>query len=358
LTNKPFYTNPLVLLILAVIVSSLSLALALKYLLPLIIGIAIAFLIEPAVSFLERKTKLDRSIVSGFVVITIFVLTGYIIILIIRRLTFELSGLIRSLPNYNYYYEMIIDKLSSYLFYYSTKIPEELLIYLKTNLREILSTLTGVISNIYSLLMKQVGVVPHLIIDVIIIVIFTFLFSYFISKEKNTIMKVVKNLVSKTLQDKIKILQMELILSFFRLLKAQIFLVLITTFITIIGFYILRVKYALTIGIICGILDILPLFGPSLIFIPWIIFSLIMGNIKFTMGLLALYVITIVSRQILQAKVIGANLGLHPILTLTSIYLGVQIFGFAGLFIGPLVVVIVKTLIQSGIIPPIFKSNS
>jgi len=345
-------------LVLAVIITAISIALAIKYLLPLIIGLALAFLIEPVVSFLEKKTKLERGIVSGFVVITIFVLTGYIIIMIIRRLTFELSALIRTLPNYNYYYEMMIDKVSSYLLYYSTKIPDEILIYINNNLKEILSTLTGVLSNIYSLLMKQVGVIPNLILDVMIIVVFTFLFSYFISKEKNAIMLVVKNLVSKTLQDKIKILQMEIILSFFRLLKAQIFLVFITTFITIVGFYLLKVRYALTIGIICGILDILPVFGPSLIFIPWIIFSMIMGNIYFALWLLVLYVITIVSRQVLQAKVIGANLGLHPILTLTSIYLGIKIFGFIGLFIGPLVVVIVKTLIQSGIIPPIFKSNS
>lgn len=351
----PFYTNPFFLLIVTVIISSISIALAIRYLLPIIIGIVIAIMIEPIVSFVERKTKLSRDFASGFVVISIFVISGYVVTEILSRLTLELSGLIRNIPNYNYYYEMIIENLSTYLLYYSTKIPDDILMFLKNNIKEILATLTGVLTNIYSLLMKQVGAVPYLLTDILILVIFTFLFSYLISKEKNKIIRTARNLLSDTLQDKIKALQMELILSFFRLLKAQIFLVLITTFITILGFYILKIKYSMTLGIICGILDIMPLFGPSLIFITMIIFSLIMGNIKFAMGLTLLYIITIVTRQVLQAKVIGDRLGIDPILTLTSIYLGIKVFGFMGLFIGPLVVVIIRTLIQSGIIPPISK---
>ncbi|WP_281273749.1 AI-2E family transporter [Biomaibacter acetigenes] len=166
-------------------------------------------------------------------------------------------------------------------------------------------------------------------------------------------MKFLMNILPDTLQEKIKKVQIELFLSFINMIKAQVILVTISTTITILGFYILKVDYALTLGLICGLLDILPLFGPSLVFIPWIIFSVIMGNISFAMGLLILYVIIIGSRQIFQAKIIGQNLGIDPLLTLVSIYLGIEIFGFMGLFIGPLVVVIMRALIHSGIIPPL-----
>jgi sporulation integral membrane protein YtvI len=201
--------------------------------------------------------------------------------------------------------------------------------------------------------MDKITMVPNLFVNIFVFLIFVFLFSYFFSKDKSKIKKFLMNILPDTLQEKIKKVQIELFLSFINMIKAQVILVMISTTITILGFYILKVDYALTLGLICGLLDILPLFGPSLIFIPWIIFSVIMGNISFAIGLLILYVIIIGSRQIFQAKIIGQNLGIDPLLTLVSIYLGIEIFGFMGLFIGPLVVVIMRALIHSGIIPPL-----
>ena len=197
--------------------------------------------------------------------------------------------------------------------------------------------------------------VPNLFVNILVIIVFVFLFSYFLTKDRDKIIQAVKRLVPEQFHEKVKSVQIELILSFFRLIKAQIILVFISTLITVLGFYILKVEYALTLGIICGVLDIMPLFGPSLIFIPWIIYLIVVGNINLAIGLLVLYIIVLGSRQMLQAKIVGQNLGIDPLLTLLSIYLGINLFGWKGLFIGPLVVVVVRALIHSGIIPPISK---
>ena len=135
-------------------------------------------------------------------------------------------------------------------------------------------------------------------------------------------------------------------------------LVLISTLITIVGFYILKVEYALSLGIICGLLDMLPLVGPSLIFVPWIVVTVIMGNLNYAIKVLILYIIVLSNRQILQAKIVGQNLGIDPLLTLLSIYLGVEAYGFLGLFVGPLVVVIVRALIHCGVIPPLERPKN
>ena len=161
--------------------------------------------------------------------------------------------------------------------------------------------------------------VPNLFVNIFVVLIFIFLFSYFISKDKNKIIETVKNIFPEQLQEQVKSIQLELIFSFIRLIKAQIILVLVSTIITVTGFYILKIDYALTLGIICGLLDIMPLVGPSLIFIPWIIYLFVVGNTKIALGLLLLYVIMIGSRQVLQAKVVGQNLGIDPLLTLVSI---------------------------------------
>lgn len=347
--------NPLIIFIFAVIVVALLIAIALKYFLPLIIGVFIAILVDPIVNFIEKKLRINRGFVVGVVLTLIFCLSGYIFTLVITRLTFELSKLIHALPNYYYYYNMIFDKINLYFIYFSSRIPDEILDYVKNNFNQILSIMTGYISKIYSFLMEKIAMLPNLFVNLFIFIIFIFLFSFFLSKDKSNILRFIKSILPDSLQEKVKKVQIEVFISFIRMIKAQIILVIISTTITILGFYILKVDYALTLGLICGLLDILPLLGPSIIFIPWIIFSVIMGNINFALGLLLLYVIMIGSRQIFQAKIIGQNLGIDPLLTLISLYLGIEVFGFWGLFIGPLVVVIVRALFHSGILPPLYK---
>lgn len=348
---------PIAFLILAIILTSLFIVLALKHLLPLVIGIILAVLIDPIVSFVERKTGFARGVITAIVLTAIFCGLGYVFFLIIARFTFELARLINLIPYQRDYFNTILDKIFLFINSFFSRIPEEILTYVKANLNQILSTITGSISDFYSFLVNKIWMVPNLFISGFAIIVFVFLFTYFLTKDKDKIIEAIKNLFPEQLQEQVKLLQVEIIFSFFRLIKAQIILVIISTVITVIGFYILKVDYALILGIICGLLDIMPLFGPSLIFIPWIIYSIIVHNINFAVGLLLLYVIIIGSRQILQAKVIGQNLDVDPLLTLISIYLGIEMLGWKGLFIGPLVVVVVRALIHSGIIPPLTKTT-
>lgn len=346
--------KPIIILLLAVIVSSLVILFVLKYLLPLFFGIIIAIVIEPLINFLSKRVKLTRGISSSIVLTAVFIVFLYGSTMLVTRLTFELGKLINMLPNY----DIIIDRLSDYFVYLSEKVPDDIIIFLETNINQILSYMTGFLSNFYSFLMSKLSMIPNLLGNVLIFVIFTFLFGYFLSREKEKIIASLKNILPDSLQNKLKAVQLELLVSFFRLIKAQILLVTISTVITITGFYILRVNYALTLGLLCGLFDILPVFGPSIIFIPWIIFCLVTGDIGMAISLLVLYIIILGSRQLLQAKVIGQNLGIDPFLTLLSIYLGIQFFGFLGLFLGPLVVVVVRALLQSGLIPPLYNTKS
>lgn len=347
--------SPILLLSLAVIITSAVIVLSIKHLLPLVLGILISILIDPVVSYIERKLDFDRGVITAVVLAAIFCLVGYISLLIVGRFTFELARFIHFLPTQMNKINALIDKFYPYLLNFFAKIPGDVLAYLKANLNQILYTITGSLTNLYSYLVNKVGMVPNLFVNILVIIVFVFLFSYFLTKDRDKIIQAVKRLVPEQFHEKVKSVQIELILSFFRLIKAQIILVFISTLITVLGFYILKVEYALTLGIICGVLDIMPLFGPSLIFIPWIIYLIVVGNINLAIGLLVLYIIVLGSRQMLQAKIVGQNLGIDPLLTLLSIYLGINLFGWKGLFIGPLVVVVVRALIHSGIIPPISK---
>ena len=107
--------------------------------------------------------------------------------------------------------------------------------------------------------------------------------------------------------------------------------------------------YIFTIGILVGILDILPILGPGTLFIPWIIWEIISGDTGFAVSLLVLYVIISVVRQFLEPKIIGDNIGLHPLATLISLYVGLQLGGIVGMIAGPVLLVIFIACYRVGV---------
>lgn len=115
-------------------------------------------------------------------------------------------------------------------------------------------------------------------------------------------------------------------------------------------FNIYKGGYIIAISIITALLDILPVFGTGTVLIPWAIYSFIMGDIPFSIGLVVLYILITVIRQIIEPHLVAMNVGIHPILTLAGMYIGIQLFGVIGLFALPITLVLIKTLNSEGII--------
>lgn len=97
--------------------------------------------------------------------------------------------------------------------------------------------------------------------------------------------------------------------------------------------------------------DALPILGTGTVLIPAAAFNLVIGNVPRAIGFIGLYIVIMVVRQSLEPKIMGQNLGLHPLVTLISIYVGMQIFGIIGLFLGPIIVAILRALQKARILP-------
>ena len=105
-------------------------------------------------------------------------------------------------------------------------------------------------------------------------------------------------------------------MQFLGYLRAQLILMLITMGQTLLGLYLLGIDYALLITLIVGFLDLLPVLGPGLIFVPWIVMAFLMNDLRLAVSLLVLYGIISIVRQLIQPKVVGDNIGIHPLETL------------------------------------------
>jgi sporulation integral membrane protein YtvI len=134
-------------------------------------------------------------------------------------------------------------------------------------------------------------------------------------------------------------------------IKAESIILSMTFIESFIGLTIIGVDYAFTLAIIIAVFDILPVLGTGGIYVPWGITNIIMGNYRMGISLIALYGFITVVRYMVEPKVVGQQLGIHPVLTLMSMFAGLKLIGAAGLILGPTAVVTFKACQHAGIIP-------
>ena len=134
-------------------------------------------------------------------------------------------------------------------------------------------------------------------------------------------------------------------------IKSYCLLFLMTFAELTVGFLILRIPHAVILGLAIAIFDILPVLGTGGILLPWMTVMLIMGNYPLAVGLLLLYVVITVIRNVVEPKIVGRQVGLHPLVTLIAMFVGLRLWGLAGLILFPLAAVVLINMVKTGAIP-------
>ena len=124
--------------------------------------------------------------------------------------------------------------------------------------------------------------------------------------------------------------------------------------ISIIGLYLFKfigmnVKYPLLMAIVIGFVDALPILGSGTIMVPWAVISALNGDIKLGIAIVVLWIIMSIVRQFLEPKIVSGKIGIHPIFTLIAMYTGFKLIGIMGMLVGPIVLIILKSIISKEI---------
>ncbi|MGI5911183.1 MAG: sporulation integral membrane protein YtvI [Syntrophomonadaceae bacterium] len=315
--------------------------------LPFILALILALIIEPVIRFFQRKIKIKR---VWAVVLSLVIIVGgfiYLIAMIISSITKEIYKLYPQVVSYSdQIIKKVIESIADIeLFYISLNLPEPFEVTIKEKLGETLKLLQSSLDGSLNFLMGTITVLPGVIIFLMIVIIATF----FIAKDRKLLVDFAMRYIPGTAHSQtIKVIT-ELSRALVGFLKAYSILITITAIITIVSLKILQIDYILTIGIIVGICDILPVLGPGTIFVPWILWEMINGNNGMALSLLVIYVIISIVRQLLEPKIVGDNIGLHPLATLISLYIGLQLGGIIGMIMGPVLLVIFIACYRVGI---------
>ena len=130
-------------------------------------------------------------------------------------------------------------------------------------------------------------------------------------------------------------------------LKASLLSILITFAMVYVGLLILGYKYAALIAIAVAILDFLPAIGIGTVFVPWALVNFFLGYTSLGVKLLVLYAVCEVANQVIRPRLIGSQLGIHPVAALAGLFVGLKLFGFWGMLLSPIVVIAVKLLLEN-----------
>lgn len=314
---------------------------------PFFIAVVIAALLEPTIYWVQRRTRAARGLSVLMVLGGSLIIIGLLVFLVISRLTVELLKLSNELPKYS---QVLADEVGRLIrelqiFYVSANLPPQVIQTIDAGLVNGLNFVKETTGKIIDWLLGVLAFVP----SGVLIVVFTLLAIYFFSRDKDIIMQNVRKHLSPALFQKIERIRRELEHALLGFLRAQIILMLITIVQTLAGLYLLGFDFAVTMAILVGLVDALPVLGPGAVFVPWILWQILNGELRLALGLGILYILISIVRQVLQPKIMSESIGLHPLEALFSLYMGLKAFGVAGVIIGPLLWVLIKTSWRAGL---------
>lgn len=343
-----------------VILLLLGLYIALKlsiFYMPFLVAFIISLIIEPAIKYIMRKTKLTRrsSSIIIFVIVSLIILGSLAWIII--TLFSESSHLLQSLNDYFDKAYIQFQNLVNSFNFDKIKLSPEVLNVIQDSTGGVLNNISIWVRNLLTGLIDIVTGLPSIAICVGITVVAL----YFICVDKIYILDQIEHHVPKMWLKKITKHLKDLIKTLGGYLKAEGTLILVSFLISLVGLYVLEfcgfnIQYPLLMALFIGFVDALPILGSGSVMIPWAILSAINGDINLGISIIILLIIMSIVRQLLEPKLVSKNIGVHPIFTLIAMYTGFKVIGIMGLLIGPIVLIIFKNIFASLIDQGVFKT--
>lgn len=346
--KKKFIVNIAYYFIIASIIIFL-LKYVLSWLMPFVIAFIVSAIIMPVSKKISSNLKVKKWISSSFCVFIFYAVAVLLIGLIGFNVVISIKNFIFDLPNiYSNNIEPTLLSALSFIKETLGAINPEFENILGDFARDFASNLGYKITNFsvsaISAFSPFIAKIPNYLIKSIITVISTF----FISADYENILSFILRQIPEKWHILIGDIKEHTCTTILKYLKSYALIMIITFCEVSLALWLLRVDNFVVIAAVIALFDILPVLGSGGILIPWGIISLFQGRISFGVGILVSYGIITIVRQVIEPKIIGDQVGLHPLLTLISMFLGASIFGFVGLFGFPIALVIIKKLNDDG----------
>lgn len=344
-------------------------------LVPFITAFLVASLLNRPVGAIERKTPIKRGIISVVFVLGILAIILGLFSLIGVGLFARLKGFYAYIAERLQNVSELASGLRDHLVGVVAFLPDKLRLAASDSINSFFNKIiengfsdfsirnfgidwSNLISKGGGVLKDTVGQIPSVAIGLLITVIST----VFMLTDYDNITGFIARQLSEKNRNKLNEAKSLAKYTFKTMLKAYSLIILITMTELSIGLYTLKFigvydsDYIVLIALVIAIVDIIPVLGTGTVLIPWALYSFVTGKIGLGIGLIIIYAIILVIRQIIEPKLVAGQAGLSPIVTITAMYIGTKTLGVLGFLILPFIVILIKKFNDAGIIH-LFKTD-
>ncbi len=350
---------------------------------PLLIAFVLATILQKPKNFLVEKTFLKKGSASTLCVFVLIGIAAALIALVGVRITSEVKGFIDYIMVRLQDLDSLVTLIETTATDFIMRLPkifEEPLLesaemlftrireYLAGQSTEITDQISGSLGDSFSLswitrplsgVVSTARKVPSFLISIVVCLVAT----CFMTADYGLISKFINAQLSLKRRADFQRAKILLKSSMWKMTKAYVAIMAITFTEVLLGLSILKMlgifssNYIIIICIVTAIVDIIPVLGTGTILLPWTAISLLTGNYSMALGLIIMYVIISVIRQIIEPKLVAGQLGLPSFVTIAAMYIGLKVFGVLGVFGLPMLIIMIKLLNDEGIIN-LWKSPS
>lgn len=307
---------------------------------PFLLAWTVAFIARPVAKKISSKVKLPEKLIRCFVALLIVLSVFGIFITLIWQAVGMLWDVLSGIGEGDSFLSVLETFMNPGLSFIGGEgnIPEEMAVHLRDTLK---TMLTSLLEGLGSLITAWISNVPGVFIFLIVTVISLFYFSW----DLENVNKKVKSVIPEKLFEGAVRIKDRFLEAGLKYIGSYLLMMLVTFGIILVGLLILRVERAPLIALLIAVLDVLPVLGVGTVLVPWSVVQFVFGNHFLGMGLLILFLVNEVIRQVLEPKILGKNLDTHPLVTLFLLYAGYSFFGIKGFILIPFATVILNTLL-------------
>lgn len=320
------------------------------YLLPFIIGTVITVVVQKPATRIAKQIKIKK----GYCALALVILIYLLIISVLSLLLFKLGAYIFNMATGDNFLINLItqfsDKIISGFDSILVNVPEFIQTQFLSFIRNVLDGIIEILTDFAKSFVKSM---PMFITSSIV----TIIASCYIAKDYDRFRISIKSVVSDRYKQAFLIIKKIFKENVSKVIIGYSKILLITFLELSIGLLFLKVKEFILYAAIISLLDLLPIFGTGTVLIPWGIYSILTENYFFGIGIIILYAIIMIVRNIIEPRIIGKQIGLHPLIALISVFVGLKLFGFIGIFLLPFSVMFIYKMFSEGVFDLLFDNG-
>lgn len=319
------------------------------FFMPFILGWIISLIASPVVRFFEEKLKVKRKAVSALVIVSVLAVVVLLVYAVVVKLIEEGVNFINELPQMRDSIVAEFSQVGASLQGVYDRMPADVQQTWDHVVGEMGNYFSNAMGNVSLPSFETVGNVAKAIPDIFLGVVICLLSSYFFVADKTYMSDVVKKYVPNSIRYRLDLIRRSFSKAIGGYFKAQLKIECWIYILLVLGLLILDVRYAFLVALGIAFLDFLPIFGTGTVMLPWAVIELCNKNYKMMFGLLVIWLVGQLVRQIIQPKIVGDSIGMDAIPTLFLLYIGYKISGVVGMILAVPIGIILINLYEEGV---------